>query len=59
MLFNIQADGNPAPKFRVGDEGLRYCLEAEYGLEPGLVDSIFRELVSSGEAEVSIETVAA
>ncbi len=34
-------------------------MEAEYGLEPSVVDSILRELVSSGEADVSIEAVAA
>jgi hypothetical protein len=59
LLFNGLVDGHPAEKFRVGNEGLRYCLEAEYGLEPGVVDSIFRELASSGEAEAWIEAVPA
>lgn len=59
LLFNGLEVGNPEEKFRVGNEGLRYCLEAEYGLEPSVVDSILRELVSSGEADVSIEAVAA
>jgi len=59
LLFDGLVDGNPEERFRVGDEGLRYWLEAEYGLEPGVVDSIFRELASSGEAEVSIEVVPA
>ncbi|HEX4785662.1 MAG TPA: hypothetical protein VH350_15070 [Candidatus Sulfotelmatobacter sp.] len=59
LLFNALADGNPEERFRVGDEGLRYCLESEYALGPDVVDSIFRQLVSSGEAEVSVEIVPA
>jgi hypothetical protein len=57
LLFGGLADGQPEEKFRVGDEGLRYCLEAEYGLEPVVIDSLFRDLVNSGEAEALIEVV--
>jgi hypothetical protein len=57
LLFDGLMDGNPEEKFRVGDEGLRHCLEAEYGLDSGVADSISRKLADSGEAEVSIERV--
>lgn len=59
LLFNGSVDGNPEEKGRVGDEGLRYSLEAEYELEPSVVDSIFRELAKSGEAEITIDAVPA
>jgi len=57
LFFRDTADGNPEEKFRVGDEGLRCCLENEYGLEPSAVDSIFRELAKGGEAEISIQVI--
>jgi hypothetical protein len=57
--FRGHVDGNPERTVRVGNEELRSYLETEYGLDPEAVDSIFRKLASSGEAEVWIEAVPA
>lgn len=59
LVFDSLVDGNPREEPRVGDEDLKYCLDADYGLGPDVVDSIFRELASSGHAEVWIEAVPA
>jgi len=54
LFFDDALDGNPQERFRVGEDGLRYCLESEYGVEPSTVDSIFRELARNGEADITI-----
>jgi hypothetical protein len=59
QLFRGRADGNPEKTSKVGDEGLKDYLESEYGLDPKRVDSTFRKLATSGEAETWIEPVPA
>jgi len=54
LFFDSARDGNPEERFRVGEEGLRQCLETECGVEPAIVDSVLRELARNGTAEVRI-----
>jgi hypothetical protein len=57
-VFHGARDGNPEKKFRVGDDGLRNCLE-EYGLDPAVVDDIFRLLESADTAERWLDAIPA
>ena len=57
-VFRGARDGNPEKKFRVGDDDLRNCLE-EYGLDPSVVDDIFRQLESADTAQRWLDAITA
>jgi hypothetical protein len=48
------ADGNPDERLRVGDDGLRFCLEQEYGIKGITVASLISEAKNTGEASLTL-----
>ena len=57
-VFRGDRDGNPEKKSRVGDDGLRNCLE-EYGLDPSVVDDILRDLEGADIVERWLDAIPA